>query len=242
VRGLPFLTHARALRAALAWTRRAVALRERARLKQSRLYSRCRRVALAIGERLVEAGRLDQREDVFHFTHEELDGIVAGGAMLPARLQDEVAWRKRRHAGLSTLAPPDTLVLAEGAAFGEAGADAAVASGDAGPVADGVLRGVSACGGRAEARAAVLSDLSEAQRLRPGDVLVTRQTDPAWGPVFFLIKGLVLERGGMLSHGAVVAREFGIPSVVGVRDATRRIADGQRVVVDGDRGHVTIVG
>jgi pyruvate,water dikinase len=243
VRGLPFLTQARALRAALAWTRRAVALRERARLKQSRLYSRCRRVALAIGDRLVEAGRLDHREDVFYFSYEELDGIVAGGSMLPARLQDEVAWRKRRHAGLSALAPPDTLVLTEGAAFGENSADVAITAGDgSGPDADGVLRGVSACGGRAEARAAVLSDLSEARRLRPGDVLVTRQTDPAWGPVFFLIKGLVLERGGMLSHGAVVAREFGIPSVVGVRDATRRIADGQRVVVDGDRGHVTILG
>jgi rifampicin phosphotransferase len=77
--------------------------------------------------------------------------------------------------------------------------------------------------------------------LSPGDVLVARQTDPGWGPVFFLIRGLVLERGGMLSHGAIIAREFGIPSVVGVQNATQRIPQSQIVCVDGDSGLVTIV-
>jgi pyruvate,water dikinase len=71
-------------------------------------------------------------------------------------------------------------------------------------------------------------------------VLVTRQTDPGWGPVFFLVAGLVIERGGMLSHGAIIAREFGIPCVVGVRDATRQIPDGATVAVDGDNGRVRI--
>ena len=74
-----------------------------------------------------------------------------------------------------------------------------------------------------------------------GKGLLARQTDPGWGPVFFMIRGLVLERGGMLSHGAIIAREFGIPAVVGVADATRRIAQGQKVSVDGDRGVVTIL-
>ena len=92
------------------------------------------------------------------------------------------------------------------------------------------------------AGATVLSDVKESHRLRAGDVLVTRQTDPGWGPVFPLISGLVVERGGMLSHGAIIAREFGIPSVVGVSDATRRIAQGSVVTVDGDRGTVDIVG
>ena len=88
----------------------------------------------------------------------------------------------------------------------------------------------------------MLADVKESHRLRAGDVLVTRQTDPGWGPVFPLISGLVVERGGMLSHGAIIAREFGIPSVVGVRDATRRILQGSVVRVDGDRGTVDIVG
>ena len=77
--------------------------------------------------------------------------------------------------------------------------------------------------------------------LKEGDILVTRQTDPGWGPVFFLIKGLVMERGGMLSHGAILAREYGIPTVVGIRNATQRIATGQTIYVNGDRGVVQIV-
>ncbi len=103
------------------------------------------------------------------------------------------------------------------------------------------LKGLGACGGKVTAPAAVLSDVTESHRLRPGDVLVTRQTDPGWGPIFPLISGLVVERGGMLSHGAIIAREFGIPSVVGVADATRRIRHGSRVTVDGNSGTVEIV-
>lgn len=104
-----------------------------------------------------------------------------------------------------------------------------------------MLTGTSACGGRATARATVLADVTGAHQLRPGDILVTKQTDPGWGPVFPLISGLVVERGGMLSHGAIIAREFGIPSIVGVADATRLIPTGTRVCVDGDRGRVHLL-
>jgi pyruvate,water dikinase len=77
---------------------------------------------------------------------------------------------------------------------------------------------------------------------RAGEILVTRQTDPGWAAVFFLTKGLVIERGGMLSHGAIIAREYGIPAVVGVNDATRRIRSGERIRVDGDNGVVELCG
>jgi pyruvate,water dikinase len=100
------------------------------------------------------------------------------------------------------------------------------------------MRGLGVCGGQTTARAAVLSDVSDAHLLQPGDVLVTRQTDPGWGVVFPLISGLVMERGGMLSHGAIIAREFGIPSVVGISDATRLIPHGSLVHIDGDLGLV----
>ena len=103
------------------------------------------------------------------------------------------------------------------------------------------LTGTSACGGRATARATVLADVTEAHKLHAGDILVTRQTDPGWGPVFPLIAGLVMERGGMLSHGAIIAREFGIPSIVGVADATRLIPTGATVCLDGDRGSVRVI-
>src|SRR5260370_36388950 len=98
------------------------------------------------------------------------------------------------------------------------------------------LRGTGACGGQVTARAPLLSDVSDAHHLERGDVLVTRQTDPGWGPVFCLVSGLVIERGGMLSHGAIIAREFGLPCVTGVEHATRRIPHGARVTVNGDQG------
>ena len=81
----------------------------------------------------------------------------------------------------------------------------------------------------------------EATHLRPGDILVTRATDPGWTPVFPLVGGLVLEEGGQLSHGAIVAREYGIPAVVGVADATTRLTTGQRVRIDGAAGTVELL-
>ena len=85
------------------------------------------------------------------------------------------------------------------------------------------LTGVGACGGRRRRAPRCCATSPSRTSSQPGDVLVTRQTDPGWAPVFPLISGLVIERGGMLSHGAIIAREFGIPSVVGVKDATRLI-------------------
>ena len=86
----------------------------------------------------------------------------------------------------------------------------------------------------------MLAGVHEAHLLQRGDVLVTRQTDPGWGPVFPLIAGLVMDRGGMLSHGAIIAREFGVPCVVGVKDASRVIPHGAMVTVDGDRGECRV--
>ena len=87
-----------------------------------------------------------------------------------------------------------------------------------------------------------VADLAEAERLGPGDILVTARTDPGWAPLFFVAGGLVLERGGLLSHGAIVAREFGIPAVLDVRAAMARIPDGATVTVDGTAGAVEVLG
>jgi pyruvate,water dikinase len=223
-------------------TQDAIALRERARLKQALLYSRCRRVLLRIGEELVAHARLDRREDVFFLTHQELDTLLAGGAMFPDQVGAVVALRRQGHVRLGASQPPETLVLSEGAYL--SGRENSVPPGTSSPPRDeaGVLHGIGACGGRVVARARVLTDVAEAAHLRAGEVLVTRQTDPGWAPVFFLISGLVIERGGMLSHGAILAREYGIPTVVGVPEATRRIPSGRTVVVDADKGRVQLVG
>lgn len=104
----------------------------------------------------------------------------------------------------------------------------------------GALAGTAASHGVAEGRARIVRRPEEA-RLEPGDILVAPFTDPAWTPLFHAARALVMEVGGMMTHGAVVAREYGIPAVVGVDGALSRIPDGARIRVDGTRGYVEIL-
>ena len=150
--------------------------------------------------------------------------------------------RKRAHEELAATHPLNDFTLPEG---GYLPLDGDFHTGDITPLRNDhgsrTLQGVGACGGRVTGRAVVLRDASEAGKLADGDILVTRQTDPGWASVFFLIKGLVIERGGMLSHGAIVAREFGIPCVVGVQHATRELFRAGQIEVDGDQGKVHVL-
>ena len=241
IRFVPWMTWAALLRVLLPWTHASIRYRERARLKQALLYSRLRRVALAIGDELVRRDMLATRDDVFWFTVSELDELASGGAMFAHSTRELVTLRARSHAKLSTMTPPDSFTLPEGGYLDASSKADSPEPGEATTDAARVLRGTTACTGRVTGRASVLRDVTEAERLAHGDVLVTKQTDPGWGPAFFLISGLVIERGGMLSHGAILAREFGIPCVVGVREATRVIPEGAEITVDADRGcvHVT---
>ncbi|HVE86792.1 MAG TPA: PEP-utilizing enzyme, partial [Myxococcales bacterium] len=220
---------------ALRWTQAAVAFRERARTKQALLYTRLRRLALATGAKLAEGGVLPDAEAVFFLTHRELDQVLSGQAP-GLDVQELVRARRAEHETQSALEPPDRLALPEGEAWSRQSSPAA----ERREAPGGALTGSGTCGGQVTARSVVLLDLSAPDQLAAGDILVTRQTDPGWAPVFFLIKGLVMERGGMLSHGSILAREFGLPSVVGIRDATARIRSGQTITVDGDLGHVLL--
>ncbi|GHO84111.1 PEP-utilizing enzyme [Dictyobacter formicarum] len=107
------------------------------------------------------------------------------------------------------------------------------------PPQGGTLRGVPASAGRVTARARVIFDPHTAP-LAPGEILVAPSTDPGWTPLFLTAAGLVMEVGGVMAHGAIVAREYGIPAAVGVADATRRITTGSRVTLDGTTGVVLI--
>lgn len=238
-RWMPLVSQARLVSVVLRATQRCIQLRERARLKQALLYSRLRRIALALGGRLTDDGRLATPDDIFLLTVDEIDLLVSGGEMFPDHVAALVTLRRQAHAALSSTTPPDSLRLCAGDYFTRADPGIDEVSNEN---VQTELRGVSACGGRTTASAAILLDVTESHRLRAGDVLVTRQTDPGWGPIFPLISGLVIERGGMLSHGAIIAREFGIPSVVGVKDATRLIRHGGSITVDGDRGVVRLAG
>ncbi len=219
-------------RSSFGWTQRSIQLRERARLKQALLYSRLRRVVLAIGGRLVADGRLDRPDDIFFLTADEIDELVAGGAMFPDHVRPLVALRATRaRRDSARRRPPTRSTLGDGEYLPARRRSAPALGTDPGV---GARRRRSTSAGRSAAIAARAAGRRRRARrscrrhrsrtgCAPGDVLVTRQTDPGWGPVFPLISGLVIERGGMLSHGAIIAREFGIPSVVGVarRDADR---------------------
>jgi pyruvate,water dikinase len=237
---IPRTFQAPLLRTLLTCTHRAIEKRERARLKQALLYGRCRRIALAIGDRLVDNGKLEDATDVFFFEYSELDDLLSGYALLPVTLNDAAALRRRATNENRGFPAPDTFTLAAGAYFSPGAVNAEESNCAASD--DLAMKGVGVCGGRVTSRAAVLGSIADADLLRQGDILVTRQTDPGWAPVFPLIRGLVIERGGMLSHGAIIAREFGLPCVAGVKDALIRIPQHCQLAVDGDTGNVRTLG
>ncbi|RAN94713.1 Pyruvate, water dikinase [Micromonospora saelicesensis] len=182
---------------------------------------------LAEAERLVRAGVLTETEDVFYLTFQEFHE-----AARTHRVDDELI-RQRRDAFRSyqALTPPRVLTSDGEAITGAYRRD---------DVPAGALAGVPVSSGTVEGRARVILDMAHAD-LEAGDILVTAHTDPSWTPLFVGIAGLVTEVGGLMTHGAVIAREYGLPAVVSVLDATRLIRDGQRIRVHGSDGYVEIL-
>jgi len=178
--------------------------------------------------RLVRARVLHEREDIDYLTLQELREVVR------TRVLDDqiVGKRKAEHERNRKLTPPRVLT-----SDGEIVAGAYRRA----DLPDGALVGNPVSAGVVEGRARVLSDMADAE-LEAGDILVTAFTDPSWTPLFVSIKGLVTEVGGLMTHGAVIAREYGLPAVVGVENATRLIKDGQRIRVHGTDGYVEILG
>ncbi len=222
-------------------THNALRRRERARMQQARLYVHLRLAVRACGDWLVGERRIDRADDAFMFTHAELADLLQGGAWGAEACRALAACRQAILEEVKTRAAEDRFLLAEGVVVPTGGHKTNGVSDGASTSSGEALTGIAASGGRHIANACVMVDASEVDRLAPGSVVVTRQTDPGWACVFFLARGLVVERGGMLSHGAIIARELGIPAVVGVTDAMRRVPDGHRVEVDGDAGRVRIL-
>ncbi|MEY9849106.1 phosphoenolpyruvate synthase/pyruvate phosphate dikinase [Streptacidiphilus sp. BW17] len=182
---------------------------------------------LAEAGRLVQAGLLAEREDVFYLTFQEFRDVVGTGRVDGRLLQQ----RKDAFRSYHALTPPRVLT-SDGEALTGAYRREDV------PV--GALPGLPVSAGTVEGRARVVLDMAQAD-LEAGDILVTPFTDPSWSPLFVGIAGLVTEVGGLMTHGAVIAREYGLPAVVGVEQATRLIRDGQRIRVHGSGGYVEIL-
>jgi pyruvate,water dikinase len=182
-------------------------------------------------ERLVEAGVLGEKEDIFYLRFQELQDVVRTNH-LHLQVDDElIRQRKDAFESYQALTPPRVLT-----SDGEVIAGAYRRE----DVPAGALVGLPVSAGTIEGRARVILDMAEAN-LEPGDILVTAYTDPSWTPLFVAITGLVTEVGGLMTHGAVIAREYGLPAVVGVEHATRLIRDGQLIRVHGTDGYVEIL-
>jgi pyruvate,water dikinase len=178
-------------------------------------------------ERLVQAHVLREKEDIFYLTFQELHDVVRAN-----QVDDQlIHQRKDAFRSYQALTPPRVLT-----------SDGEVVAGTYRrvDVPAGALVGLPVSAGTIEGRARVILDMAEAN-LEAGDILVTAYTDPSWTPVFIAIKGLVTEVGGLMTHGAVIAREYGLPAVVGVEHATRLIRDGERIRVNGTDGYIEIL-
>lgn len=182
---------------------------------------------LGEAERLVRAGVLPEKEDVFYLTFQELHEVARSNQVDDQLIQQ----RKEAFRSYHALTPPRVLTSDGEAVTGAYRRD---------DVPAGALIGLPVSAGTIEGRARVILDMAEAD-LEAGDILVTPFTDPSWSPLFVGIAGLVTEVGGLMTHGAVIAREYGLPAVVGVEQATRLIRDGQRIRVHGTDGYVEIL-
>jgi rifampicin phosphotransferase len=178
-------------------------------------------------ERLVQAQVLREKEDIFYLTLQELHDVVRTN-----QVDDQLIGRRQdAFSSYQALTPPRVLT-SDGEVFtGMYRRD---------DVPAGALVGLPVSAGTVDGRARVILDMAEAD-LEEGDILVTAYTDPSWTPVFLAIKGLVTEVGGLMTHGAVIARGYGLPAVVGVEHATQLIRDGQRIRVHGTDGYVEIL-
>ncbi len=209
--------------------RQGAALRERAKSALVAQVGPLRRALLEAGSRLAASGAIAAREDVFFLSWGDVEARLRGEwdgtgarALVSDRREQVAAWERE--------SAPDVIV---------AGAPAAPPPPPAKPV-DGMLRGMGVSSGRATGPARLIRHPAEGHRLKQGDVLVAPSTDPGWTPLFLRASAVVMEVGGMLSHGAIVAREYALPAVVNIPGLLGALRDGQNVTVDGNAGTVVL--
>lgn len=205
--------------------------REEMRDCSTRVYWLIRRWALEVGRRLKMRGQLARADDVFLLPFERAIAL-AKGTLAAAEAREEINWAKRYRARFRNFQNPNELGVAHRYRAPRPEPDPAVR----------MVRGVPGASGVRRGQAKVVRRLEEAKKVERGDVLVTVFTDPGWTPLLSIVSAIVTETGGLLSHTAVISREYGIPAVLAATGAASAIRDGDEVLVDGDRGTVEIVG
>jgi phosphohistidine swiveling domain-containing protein len=204
--------------------------RENSKNEAVRLTAGYRRLFLELGERLRQQGILQDREDIFFLETAEVEPVAQGRPDFD--IKERIAQRRAEYEWNMTQAPPPVVV-------GRYDPQRCAASSIDRTVK--VLKGLAVSPGIVTGKARVIAHPDNGQHVEPGEILVAPITNPAWTPYFLPAAGVVMDLGGVLSHGATIAREYGLPAVVNVGPATRIIRTGQMVRVDGDRGTVTIL-
>ncbi len=223
----------------LGWAQRFALVREDSIFDIGLGYPVLRGLLLELGRRLSEAGAIVDAGDIFWLEHvevergaEALDRSMAPEDMTQRVEERRAIWRAEKRATPPQKLPPKGRVMG-------IKTDAFMAV-DAGEQTDDLLKGVAASPGQVTATARVLLGPEDFRQMTPGDVLVAEITTPAWTPLFAMAAGIVTDIGGPLSHGSIVAREYGIPAVLGTGVATQRIRSGQLITVDGAAGTVSL--
>ncbi len=210
--------------------RQAMAGREKAKSALASLVLVSKRVALEMGRRLVAAGNLDQAQDILHLTSADVLCWMQGWWDGSGARELAADRARQREAWLAEEAPPD--VITEGP-------DGRVKAVERLSAHDGeIWKGIGAAPGQARGKARIILHPSQANALQPGEILVAPSTDPGWTPLFLRASAIVMASGGYLSHGAIVAREYGIPAVVNIPGILTDVSQGDVLFVDGDSGRV----
>jgi pyruvate,water dikinase len=192
-----------------------------------RRYQVYKKALMKEAQKLAESGIISSKEDIFYLYLDELRDVVRTNKLNYSIIEE----RKEKYVRYEKLTPP-RVFTSEGFV--------PPTKLSTGSIPKGAFSGIPVSTGVVEGRARVVLSVEEA-RLEDGDILVTQFTDPSWTPLFVTIKGLVTEVGGFTTHGAVITREYGLPGVVGVENATKLIKDGQRIKVNGTEGYVEIM-
>jgi pyruvate,water dikinase len=234
LRGKPFR------RIVFAWVQRnardRVRDRENLRFERTRVFGRVRRVFLESGRRLAQRGLISEPRDVFYLEVEEVLGYIEGTATT-LDLAGLVRLRKQQYAALELNPPPPDRFDTRGMVNPLAAAARAREAVEGDPT---VRRGVGCCAGIVRGRARVIRDPRGAQ-LKSGEVLVAERTDPGWVMLFPAAAGILVERGSLLSHSAIVSRELGIPGIVSIPGLMAWLREGDEVELDGSTGTVRLV-
>jgi phosphohistidine swiveling domain-containing protein len=216
----------------------AACLRENALFELGLAWRPMRACLLELGTRMVLAEALSKPDDIFWLTGDELSESATRLSVDQSleKFQDQVAQRRAAWRGRQGLKPPYVLPVGSKMKFWW---KFVLPAPELRPQPDaGIIRGLAVSPGKVTSIARVIGTQAEMDRLGEGEILVTHTTTPAWTPLFSRAAGLVTDLGGPLAHGSIVAREYGIPAVMGTGSATQRIKDGQAITVDGTNGCV----